>query len=124
MAPIRILLVDDDEAQNIIMRSLLEREGFDLTVACNVGQALKLISTERYDVLLSDLHLPGASDGLTVISAMRHINPNAVAVLLTGFPRDGCCSPGYLATSRRDHDQADGPNRDDRIDQTPDCQWH
>ena len=86
MAPIRILLVDDDETQNIIMRSLLAREGFDVTVASNVGQALKLISTERYDVLLSDLHLPGAADGLTVISAMRHINPRAVAVLLTGFP--------------------------------------
>jgi CheY-like chemotaxis protein len=86
MAAIKILLVDDDETQNIIMRSLLQREGFDITVACNAAEALKLISAERYDVLLSDLHMPGAADGLTVISAMRHLNPNAIAVLLTGFP--------------------------------------
>jgi CheY-like chemotaxis protein len=86
MAAIKILLVDDDEVQNIIMRKLLEREGFDITVAGNVAEALKLISSERYDVLLSDLHMPGAADGLTVISAMRHLNPNAIAILLTAFP--------------------------------------
>jgi CheY-like chemotaxis protein len=86
MAVTKILLVDDDEVQNIIMRKLLEREGFDITVASNVAEALRLISSERYDVLLSDLHMPGAADGLTVISAMRHLNPKAIAVLLTGFP--------------------------------------
>jgi CheY-like chemotaxis protein len=86
MAVTKILLVDDDGMQNTIMRSLLEREGFDITVAGNVAEALKLISSERYDVLLSDLHMPGAADGLTVISAMRHLNPNAIAILLTGFP--------------------------------------
>jgi CheY-like chemotaxis protein len=86
MAATKILLVDDDEALNIIMVSLLEREGFEVTVACSVGEALRLIGLERYDVLLSDLHLPGAADGLTVVSAMRHLNPKAIAVLLTGFP--------------------------------------
>jgi CheY-like chemotaxis protein len=86
MAAIRILLVDDDVTLNIIMRSLLKREGFDITVASNATEALKLISSEPYDVLLSDLHMPGAADGLTVISAMRHLNPNAIAVLLTSFP--------------------------------------
>ena len=86
MAVTKILLVDDDEVQNIVMRKLLEREGFAITVASNVADALRLISSERYDVLLSDLHMPGAADGLTVISAMHHLNPNAIAILLTGFP--------------------------------------
>jgi CheY-like chemotaxis protein len=86
MAATKILLVDDDEVQNIIMRKLLEREGFDITVAGNVAEALKLISSEPYDVLLSDLHMPGAADGLTVIGAMRHLNPKAIAILLTSFP--------------------------------------
>jgi DNA-binding NtrC family response regulator len=83
MVAIKILLVEDDETQNAIMRTLLEHEGFDITVAGSVAEALKLISSERYDVLLSDLHMPGAADGLTVIS---HLNPNAIVILLTGFP--------------------------------------
>jgi CheY-like chemotaxis protein len=86
MATTKILLVDDDEILNNIMRGLLELEGFDVTVAGSAAEALKLISSERYDVLLSDLHMPGAADGLTVISAMRHLNPNAIALLLTSFP--------------------------------------
>jgi CheY-like chemotaxis protein len=86
MAVTKILLVDDDELGLVILRKLLESEGFDVTVAVNVAEALKLISSEHYDVLLSDLHMPGASDGLTVISAMRHINPKCLALLLTSFP--------------------------------------
>jgi CheY-like chemotaxis protein len=79
MVVTKILFVDDDEVHNVIMRRLLEREGFDITVAGNVSEALKRISSERYDVLLSDLHMPGAADGLTVIRSMRHLNPNAIA---------------------------------------------
>src|SRR3984885_4693966 len=86
MATTKILLVDDDEVLNNIMRGLLEHEGFDVTVAGSAAKALKLISSERYDVLLSDLHMPGAADGLTVISAMRHVNPKTISLLLTGFP--------------------------------------
>jgi CheY-like chemotaxis protein len=86
MAATRILLVDDDELGLVILGKLLEREGFDIAVAVSVAEALKLISSEHFDVLLSDLHMPGASDGLTVISAMRHINPKCVALLLTSFP--------------------------------------
>jgi DNA-binding NtrC family response regulator len=92
----KILLVDDDEALCRIMRSLLEHEGFEITVAGNVTDALKLISSERYDVLLSDLHMPGAADGLTVISAMRHVNPKAIALLLTGFPEMDAAAKAIL----------------------------
>ena len=46
MAAIKTLLVDDDALLNMIMCSLLEREGFDVTVACNVAEALKRIGTK------------------------------------------------------------------------------
>jgi ActR/RegA family two-component response regulator len=37
-------------------------------------------------VLLCDLHMPGAGDGFTVVSAMRHTNPEAVTLVFTGYP--------------------------------------
>jgi len=43
-------------------------------------------SEENFDVLLSDLHMPHAGDGFTVVSAMRHTHPHAVTVVLTGYP--------------------------------------
>jgi CheY-like chemotaxis protein len=83
----RILLVDDDELIRVTLTELLEQSGFAVTSVTNVVEALKHISSESYDVLLSDLHMPGAGDGLTVVSAMRHANPLAVTLLLSAFPQ-------------------------------------
>jgi CheY-like chemotaxis protein len=41
---------------------------------------------ETFDVLLSDLQMPNAGDGLTVVSAMRHSNTKAVTLILSGYP--------------------------------------
>lgn len=83
----RILLVDDNEDLLVILSSVLEGEGFEVAVANNVNEALKLIAAQRFDVLLSDLQMPDAGDGLTVVSAMRHSNPKAVTFILSGYPQ-------------------------------------
>ena len=91
-----ILLVDDDELIRLSLNDVLQKEGFNVTSAGNVPEALKLISSNVYDVLLSDLHMPGAGDGLTVVSAMRHANPKAVTMLLSGFPEMDAASHAIL----------------------------
>ena len=68
------------------MKAVLTFSQFRVTTAANVGEALHLIDTEPFDVLLSDLHMPGAADGFTVVSAMRHTNPDAVTLMYTGYP--------------------------------------
>jgi len=73
--PTRILIVDDDDLILQSLKDVMDYEGFEVTAAANVPDALKLISSNIYDVLLSDLHMPNAGDGLTVVSAMRHANP-------------------------------------------------
>jgi DNA-binding response OmpR family regulator len=82
----RVLLVDDDESVREMLRDMLELSEFLVSTAANVSEAIHLIDTEAFDVLLSDLHMPGPGDGFTVISAMRHKNPNAITLLLTGYP--------------------------------------
>src|ERR1700677_718062 len=86
MADTRVLLVDDDEVALMSLSFLLEQSGFTVASARNVLEALKYIIAESFDVLLTDLHMPGAGDGLTVVSAMRHANPKAVTLLLSAFP--------------------------------------
>jgi DNA-binding response OmpR family regulator len=86
MKPVRILLVDDDESVRTSLARVLARSDFEVSMAGTVSDALRLISTQSFDVLLSDLHMPGAGDGLTVVSAMRHANPATITLLLTGFP--------------------------------------
>jgi CheY-like chemotaxis protein len=86
MADTRVLVVDDDEVARMSLSFLLEQSGFTVTSARNVPEALKYIIAESFDVLLTDLHMPGAGDGLTVVSVMRHANPKAVTLLLSAFP--------------------------------------
>jgi DNA-binding response OmpR family regulator len=82
----RILLVDDDAAVRAMMTQGLERKGFVVVGADCVAEALRQISTERFDVLISDLHMPEPGDGFTVVSAMRHSQPNALTMLVSGYP--------------------------------------
>jgi DNA-binding response OmpR family regulator len=82
----KILLVDDNESIRESLKQVLEFNEFLVTTAADVSEAIHLIDTEPFDVLLSDLHMPGAGDGFTVISAMRHKHPNAITLLFTGYP--------------------------------------
>ena len=82
----RVLLVDDSESIRNTLSMILESGGFDVIAAANVNDALKLIGSQVFDVLLSDLHMPGPGDGLTVVSAMRHSNPVAVTIIFSGYP--------------------------------------
>ncbi len=86
MAAERILLVDDDEVLRSGLEVVLEASGFNVRSASGPAEALRLIAAQGYDVLLTDLHMPGAGDGLTVISAMRHLNPRAMTLLLSADP--------------------------------------
>jgi len=82
----KVLLVDDDDAVREMMTLTLEHKGFAVVAAANVTEALKLITTEAFDVLITDLHMPNASDGFAVITAMRHIQPKALTLLVSGYP--------------------------------------
>jgi ActR/RegA family two-component response regulator len=82
----KLLFVDDSEDLREVFKEGLSKRGFEVTVASSVNDALRLISAAKFDVLLSDLHLPDVGDGFTVVSAMRHANPNAVTVVLSGYP--------------------------------------
>ena len=82
----RVLLADDDDAVRDMLRAVLERDGFEVVAVANVRDALSCIATERFDGLLSDLHMPHAGDGFTVVSAMRHTHPQAATLVLRGYP--------------------------------------
>jgi DNA-binding response OmpR family regulator len=82
----RILLVDDDDDIRTVFHLGLEKHGFEVVAAPTVTEALRLIAVQKFDVLLSDLRMPDAGDGFTVVSAMRHIHPEAVTLVFSGYP--------------------------------------
>ncbi len=82
----KVLLVDDDDAVRDMMTVTLERKGFDVVAAASVAEALRHIATESFDVLVTDLHMPNPGDGFTVVTAMRHSQPDAITLLVSGYP--------------------------------------
>jgi DNA-binding response OmpR family regulator len=82
----RLLFVDDEPTMRLTLSTILAQEGFKVTVASTVPDALALITAEKYDVLLSGLNIGQPGEGFTVVSAMRRVQPGAITLILTGYP--------------------------------------
>jgi len=82
----KILFADDEPAIRMTLPLILQQEGFEVSVAATVAEALAYINRDSFDVLLADLNIGERGDGFTLISAMRRVQPQAVTLILTGYP--------------------------------------
>ncbi|HKR95127.1 MAG TPA: response regulator, partial [Candidatus Angelobacter sp.] len=69
----RLLLVDDEPSIRLTLGTILERRGYQVTVAGTVAEALSAMQEEGFDVLVSDLNVGAPYDGFTIASAMRRL---------------------------------------------------
>ncbi|HZD95796.1 MAG TPA: response regulator [Candidatus Sulfotelmatobacter sp.] len=81
-----ILFVDDEPGIRLTLPAILTGFGFEVTTAATVAEALSLIATRSFDVLISDLNIGQPGDGFTVVSAMRRTQPDTTTFILTGYP--------------------------------------
>ncbi len=82
----KLLLVDDEASILVTLSAILEMHGFEVKACASVREALAAMQSEHYDVLLSDLNIGEPGDGFTVVSAMRRTQPDAVTIIITGYP--------------------------------------
>jgi two-component system response regulator PilR (NtrC family) len=80
----RILVVDDEPSMRDMLRIVLRRDGFDVTLAENGAQAVALLQQQPFDLLLSDIRMPDVS-GVDVLRAAKEINRDIVAFMMTAF---------------------------------------
>jgi DNA-binding NtrC family response regulator len=81
---ISLLLAEDDRIVRITVRDALEEAGYTVTECADGGEALRALEGERFDVVLSDVRLPGV-DGLTLFRRTRQLQPQAGVVLMTAY---------------------------------------
>jgi CheY-like chemotaxis protein len=84
----RILLVDDDFAQLDMRKSLLECSGHSVRAAFSPFDALRHIATGWPDLLIFDLRMPAAEDGLRLIRDVRESGCLTPIIMLSGWPDD------------------------------------
>jgi signal transduction histidine kinase len=79
----RVLLVDDHHDTCIGMKRMLERRGYEITVAHSADQAAEKVRTQEFDLLISDIGLPDRS-GYELMREVR-LNKNLPGIALSGF---------------------------------------
>ena len=80
-----ILLVEDEPGIQLAMKGLLRRDGYELTVAGSGSEALDLLGTGGFDVVVTDLSLP---DGVSGLDVARHIARESLripVILITAY---------------------------------------
>jgi len=80
----RILVVDDDAVIREGLRRVLGMEGYLVETQTNGRAALDLLQESSFDLLITDLKMPGMS-GLEVLQAVRVLQPEMPVILITGY---------------------------------------
>jgi len=81
---IKILVVDDEQGFRAGLREGLQREGYIVDAACDAQTALKLASQNLYNLVISDVKMPGLS-GLELFEQFRERSRDTLFILMTAF---------------------------------------
>jgi LmbE family N-acetylglucosaminyl deacetylase len=78
----RILVVEDDLVTARFVTQILRGHGFDVTQAADPVVALKLAATQPWDLVLTDVEMPGMT-GLELLGALRRVAPDLAVIVMT-----------------------------------------
>jgi two-component system response regulator (stage 0 sporulation protein F) len=80
----KILVVDDDEAIRTLLQAELQDEGYEVTIATNARDALKIVENEPLDLVILDIRMPGM-DGLEALPRILGIKEGLPVILNTAY---------------------------------------
>ena len=84
MVSLRVLLVEDEPLIRLVAAEMLHDEGFEVVEAADGAQAVKLIdSPGGFDLLLTDVQMPGSIDGIQVAIHARQRHPGIAVVVVS-----------------------------------------
>lgn len=83
----RVLVVDDEAGVRLTLSANLELEGFEVTEADSAEDALRVLSENHFDVVLSDIRMPGQS-GVELCRHLGTAHPDLPVVLMTAFTNE------------------------------------
>jgi two-component system response regulator PilR (NtrC family) len=84
-APAKVLVVDDERGMREVLSAVLGRAGHSVVAAENGGQAVQIVESDIFDLVITDLKMPGPISGMDVLKAVKEISPETVVMVLTAF---------------------------------------
>ena len=79
-----VLVVDDEGAIRYSVSKTLQRIGYQVDEAASGEEALDMIARHEYEVILTDIRMPGLS-GVDLLKRIKDISPDAIVILMTGY---------------------------------------
>lgn len=79
-----ILIIEDDFRMRLLVKELLEKEGYAVTAAGDGQEAVSILSKYSFDILLTDLKMPGL-DGMDILTASKEANPDTPVIVMTAY---------------------------------------
>lgn len=83
----KILVVDDERAIRMSISCMIKWMGFEVRAAESGERAVHLFKENAFDLVLTDLHMPGM-DGKALARTIKQISPTTPVILLTGDPEE------------------------------------
>jgi two-component system response regulator PilR (NtrC family) len=80
----KLLVVDDEQSMRDFLSIMLKKEGYDVVTAENGGGALKVIQAEIFDLVITDIKMPGV-DGIEVLKTVKEVSPETIVIMITAF---------------------------------------
>ncbi len=80
----RLLVVDDDEEMRDLLRKVLEKEGYHVSVAGDGQEALTVLAREPFHLVVTDMLMPH-DGGLELLATLHRIHPNLPVIIVTAF---------------------------------------
>ncbi|MBM7867928.1 DNA-binding response OmpR family regulator [Heliobacterium gestii] len=93
----KILVIDDDDLMQVLMKKVLEQAGYEVYVAREGDEGLRIINSQEVDLVITDIFMPG-KEGLETIMEMRRIAPTLAIVAISGGGERGNYS--FLNTAK------------------------
>ncbi|MEP6600868.1 MAG: sigma-54 dependent transcriptional regulator [Nitrospirota bacterium] len=84
-ASAKILLIDDEPGMREVLSAVLGRAGHRVMVAESGEQGITLIGAEIFDLVITDLRMPGPYNGMDVLKTAKDISPETLVIILTAF---------------------------------------
>lgn len=83
-ANFRILITDDDGDLRELLTEAVKNWGYEVSVAKDGEEALRKLRMERYDIVITDLMMPGM-DGLTLLKKIKELDKEILVIIITGY---------------------------------------
>lgn len=80
----KILVVDDEQKMCDFLEIILSEDGYDVSSVTSGEEALKRMREEDFDVVITDLMMPGI-DGMQLLERVRELNSDAIVIMITGY---------------------------------------